>query len=155
PAVLVGLEGAPGHQRATPLGAYPPDVLLPGRWDPLAATLDGAWDQWLREGIDVWSAIASSDFHNEHDDFWPCEFAATWIYAPDRSVDGVLRALHAGSFFAEHGHIASEVELQVRVDGSPRPVVPGETIALKAGDRAAVSLHMRVSPLDYRGRENR
>jgi hypothetical protein len=155
PGALVGFEGAPGHQRATPLGAYPPESGLLGRWDPLAATLDGAWDQWLREGTDVWSAIASSDFHNEREDFWPCEFAATWIYAPDRTVDGVLRAIHAGSFFAEHGHIVSEVELQVRVDGSPRPVVPGETIAVRAGDPATVSLHMRVPSLDYRGRDNR
>src|SRR5262249_7128186 len=136
-------------------GAYPPDSRLADRWDPLAATVDGAWDQWLREGIDVWPAIASSDFHNERDDFWPCEFAATWIYAPDRSVDAVLRAMHAGSFFAEHGHIVSEVELDVKLSGSPRPVVSGETIVSKAGDQATVSLQMRVPALDYRGRENR
>src|SRR5262249_1388969 len=147
-------EGGPGHQRGTPLGAYAADTTLIDRWDPLAANPDGVWDHWLGSGLDVWAAIADSDFHNERDDFWPCEFAATGIYAPDRTVDGVLRALHAGSFFAEHGHIASEVELQVRVDGLPRPVVSGEAIASKAGDQATVSLRMTVPALDYLGRDN-
>jgi hypothetical protein len=155
PLLLIGFEGGPGHQRGTPLGAYPTNATLLDRWDPLVASPDGAWDRWLRTGLDVWGAIADSDFHDERDDFWPCEFAATWIYAPDRTIDGVLRAMHAGSFFAEHGHIVSEVELRVQVTGSPRPVVSGETIMLRAGDQATVSLQMRVPPLDYRGHENR
>jgi hypothetical protein len=155
PSIVLGLEGAPGHQRGTPIGAYPADVRLIDRWDPLAAGIDGMWDQWLRKGLDVWAAIANSDFHNERDDFWPCEFAATWLYAPDRTVDGVIRALRAGSFFAEHGHIVSEVELLVRLDDQARAIVPGETVSTRAGAHATVSLQMKVPPADYLGRTNR
>src|SRR4029077_5345539 len=95
PSLLVGSEGAPGHQRANPLGAYPPEVSLNDRWDPIAAEIAGVWDQWLRKGLNVWMALANSDFHNERDDFWPCEFATTWVYAPDRSIEGAIRAIRA------------------------------------------------------------
>ena len=149
PSLLIGFEGAPGHQRGTPPGAP-----LIDRWDPLAAEVDGVWDQWLRKGLMVWAAVANSDFHHEHDDFWPCEFSTTWVYAPDRTIEGVIQALRAGSFFAEHGHIASEVELLARFDGQPAPVRVGETVVANAGMKATVSLQMKIPPIDYAGREN-
>jgi hypothetical protein len=110
------------------------------RWDPLTAEVGGAWDNWLRSGLDIWAAIANSDFHGRGD-FLPCEFASTWVYAPDRTVDGVIRALRAGSFFAEHGHIVTEVELRASFDGQPRPFVPGETAATAAGARVNVTFN--------------
>jgi hypothetical protein len=149
PSVLIGFEGAPGHQRGTPPGAP-----LVDRWDPLAAEVEGVLDQWLRKGLTVWAAVANSDFHHEHDDFWPCEFAATWVYAPNRTVEGVIQSLRSGSFFAEHGHIASEVELLTRFDGQPLPVRPGEVVSARAGMKAAVSLRMKIPTTDYAGREN-
>ena len=153
PSILIGFEGAPGHQRGAPLGSYAPGILV-DRWDPLAAQIDGAWDQWLRKGLQVWAAIATADFHGEQGDFWPCEFAATRIYAPDRTGDGVIRALRAGSFFAEHGHIVTEAELQATFDGVAHPITAGETAATTAGTRATVTLRLKVPPTDYLGREN-
>lgn len=154
PSILVGLEGAPGHQQGVPLGSYPADVQLIDRWDPVTAEVGGAWDTWLRSGLDIWAAIANSDFHGRGD-FLPCEFASTWVYAPDRSVDGVIRALRAGSFFAEHGHIVTEVELRAEFDGLNRPFVPGETVAAAAGTRVNVTLKMKVPAQDYAGHDNR
>ncbi len=154
PSILIGFEGAPGHQRQDPLGSYAPGTLV-DRWDPLAADADGAWDQWLRKGLDVWAAIATADFHNESGDFWPCEFNATWVYAPDRTGDGVIRALRAGSFFAEQGHIVQEAELRATFEGLARPVGVGETAAAATGVKATVSLRMKVPPSDYLNRENR
>lgn len=154
PSLFVGLEGAPGHQRATPPGAYPDTVTLNERWDPMAADVGGLWDQWLRKGLNVWMAIANSDFHNEREDFWPCEFAGTWVYAPNRSVEGILRAMRAGSFFAEHGHIASEVELLARFDGQATPIRVGETVATSVGSKVTVSMHLNVPSTDYAGRGN-
>ena len=119
------------------------------------AQVGGAWDLWLRHGLSVWAAIADSDFHNEGGDFWPCEFAATWVYAPDRTVDGVIRAMRAGSFFAEHGHIVSNVALQVSLAGLPRPAQAGETVSASVGLKATVSLHIDVSATDFLGRANR
>jgi hypothetical protein len=154
PSVIVGFEGAPGHQRSNPLGSYPPGTLI-DRWDPVAAQIGGVWDQWLGDGLNVWGAIANSDFHHENDDFWPCEFASTRVYAPDRTGDGVIKAIRAGSFFAEHGHIVDEVELRVRFDGGPRPAGAGETVSARAGAIATVSLGLKIAPTDYLGRANR
>jgi hypothetical protein len=154
PVVLVGFEGAPGHQRVTPPGAFKNNETPVDRWDPLAANVGGAWDQWLGKGLDVWGALADSDFHGAQEDFWPCEFATTWIYAPDRTVDGVLRALHAGSFFGEHGHIVTNVELDVHVAGLKAAVTAGETVRISAGARVDVSLDMQVPDRDYLGRAN-
>ena len=153
PSILIGFEGGPGHQRGAPLGSYPADVLV-DRWDPLVADVDGAWDQWLRKGLSAWGAITDSDFHNEAGDFWPCEFATTWVYAPDKTVDGVIRAMRAGSFFAEHGHIVTEVELVAKFDGQPRAFQAGETVSTAVGAKATVSLTMKVQSTDYLGREN-
>src|SRR5262249_19440963 len=77
PSIVIGIEGAPGHQRMRALGAYPDGILI-DRWDPLVAQVGGSWDVWLRHGFNVWAAIANSDFHNDPGDFWPCEFASTW-----------------------------------------------------------------------------
>src|SRR4029077_16840301 len=60
PSLLVGSEGAPGHQRANPLGAYPPEVSLNDRWDPIAAEIDGAWVRGLRRGLSCWWAPVNS-----------------------------------------------------------------------------------------------
>ena len=155
PSILIGIEGGPGHQRAARHGLYPEGVLI-DRWDPLAAQIGGAWDRWLGQGLNVWAAIANSDFHDDGtNDFWPCEFASTWVYAPDRTVDGVIRAMRAGSFFAEHGHIVSNLAFQASVPGLTRPAHAGETIAARAGSKVNVSLRLETPTTDFLGRANR
>jgi hypothetical protein len=104
--------------------------------------------------LDVWAAVANSDFHDEAGDFWPCEFAATWIFAPERSIDGVLRGLRGGNVFAEHGHIVTRAELEAAVPGVERPIVPGETVQTPVGTPAVVTLHLSVPEVDYRGGKN-
>jgi hypothetical protein len=151
----VGIEGAPGHQRANPLGAYGSKARPVDRWDPIAAEIGGTWDTWLQHGLDVWAAVADSDFHGEGDDFFPCQFGATWIYAPDRTVDGVLRALRAGSFFAEHGHIVTTAILDATVPGQLRAVTSGEVLQTAPGAVAIVTLRLTVPATDYLDRENR
>lgn len=155
PDILVGFEGAPGHQKGAPLGAYERGVVPIDRWDPLAAEPGGAWDEWLKSGMDVWGAIANSDFHDPRGDYWPCEFSRTWIYAPDRSIDGVLRALRAGSLFAEHGHIVSRADLQVAVSGLPRALMAGEAAAVPLRASATVTLRLDIPATDFAGRPNR
>jgi hypothetical protein len=154
PSVLIGIEGGPGNQRGTPIGLYPAGVMT-GRWDPLVAEAGGIWDQWILRGSDIWGAIANSDFHNETTGYWPCEFATTWVYAPDRTVDGVIRALRAGSFFGEHGHIVSSVTFQANLPGLTRPAQTGETVSAPVGSKATVSLHVAASATDFLGRPNR
>jgi hypothetical protein len=154
-AVFAGMEGAPGHQRATPLGAYSRSLLPEDRWDPAVGPPGAAWDQQLAAGRVLWGALASSDFHSESNgDYWPCQFSVTWVYSPDRSVDGVLRALRAGTFAGVHGGVTREVQLRLDAPSLPRPAVAGETVRLE-GEIALIELHANVPSFDRTGQPNR
>lgn len=157
--LVVGLSGAPGHQKGTPLGSYTKWQKPIDRWDPAAARIGGAWDRVLVSGIDVWAARAASDFHQSTgktwNDYWPGEFSETWLYVPEQSSTGVLRAFRAGSFFAAHGHIARDVDLTVDVAGLPRPAHSGETIEVSPRRHLQIVLDLRVPVTDWRGESNR
>ncbi len=150
--LVAGFSGAPGHQKSE--GAYKGKVSLIDRWDPAAAEVGGAWDQLLAKGEDLWAARAPSDFHSPKD-YWPGEFSETWLYVPERTLAGVLRAYKAGSFFADHGHIARNVELRVRAEGLSRPAYAGETIAVSTDSSLTVELNLDVPRADWEGRPNR
>lgn len=141
--LVIGFAGAPGHQGAAPIGAYTRDEVPIDRWDPTVARVGDAWDQLLGKGLDVWAAHAPSDFHNP-EDFWPCQFTGTWLYAPERSAAGVLQAFRAGSFFGVHGGFASEVTLSLTTPGLPRPAGAGEVVSAAAGAEVAVELSVEI-----------
>ena len=140
--LVVGFAGAPGHQGDDPIGGYRWLTRTVDRWDPGAALVGDLWDTLLREGHDVWAALATSDFHNADGlkDTWPGAFAATWLHAPERTHAGVLRALRAGSFFAVHGGIVERAALRVSAPGLPRPAGGGEVVEAAAGARVEISL---------------
>lgn len=156
--LVIGFSGAPGHQGTKPIGSYRYKETTIDRWDPVAARVGDAWDTLLRQGLDVWAAYAPSDFHTEQfsdlADYWPGEFAETWVYAPERSAAGVLRALRAGSFFADHGRIVREVELHVNADGLPRPAGAGETIAVAPDATVVAELTFQVPATAWRAGPN-
>jgi hypothetical protein len=153
--LVVGFAGAPGHQAASSIGSYEYKETPIDRWDPVTARVGDAWDTLLREGLDVWGASAPSDFHNTDLDYWPCQFSATWVQVPDRSVDGVLQGLRAGSYFGEHGHVVRRAGLEVSAPGLPRPATPGETIRAAAGSELAVTVTIDVPATDWKGEPNR
>jgi hypothetical protein len=156
--LVIGFAGAPGHQAMKPYGDYEREQPI-DRWDPAVARTGGAWDTLLGEGLDVWGAYVTSDFHTDKgrnfSDFWPCQFGATWLYAPGRDADAVLQALRAGSFFGEHGGIVRDVELRVSAAGLSRPAGAGEVIAVSEGADIEVTISFRVptegSPAAPRG----
>jgi len=156
--VVVGLAGAPGHQGAKPLGSYDGGEKPIDRWDPVAARVGDAWDTLLASGVDVWGAYAPSDFHDNSygglADYWPGEFAETWVYAPDATSNGVLRGLRAGKFFADHGRIVRDVEFTVTAPGLPRPAGAGEAITVPAGTNVTVELSYKVPAEGWRSGPN-
>ena len=157
--VLIGIEGAPGHQGAAPLGSYPGPETTIDRWDPAVARVGDLWDQLLGRGEDIWGALAFSDFHEELADglrdYWPGQFSETWIYAPERTPAAVLNALRAGSFFANHGGIAREVRLTVTAPGLPRIAWNGESIIVPETSSVMASLEMAIPANDLAGEPNR
>lgn len=155
--VLIGFSGAPAHQLSDPIGSYNSSEKTIDRWDPAAARVGDAWDTLLQKGVDVFAARAPSDFHSRPElsrDYWPGQFSATWIYAPEYSDKGILRAFHAGAFFAAHGHIARRVILSVHAFGLPRPAWPGEIIKVKANTVISVRIEMVIPVRDWEGKPN-
>ena len=152
--VVIGFAGAPGHQGNKPIGSYQYKEVPIDRWDPAAARVGDAWDTLLGSGLDIWAAYAPSDFHSESltglGDYWPGQFSETWVYASERSSAGILRALRAGSFFADHGRIVREVELRVNATGLARPAGAGEVIAVRKDAEVTVDLSLKVPPDAWR-----
>jgi hypothetical protein len=153
--VFAGVEGAPGHQKATPLGAYGGALTPDDRWDPATAPPGGAWDARLAAGTTLWGSLATSDFHDvKSGDYWPCEFSATWLYARNRSAEGALEALRAGSFVGVHGGIARDIRLSLVADGLSRAAIAGETVRLPRGARVRIELSATVPRSDWQGAPN-
>lgn len=143
--LLVGFEGGPGHQRAAAPGSYEGRLSTEDRWDPVVAQVGGVWDRMLDEGQDIWAALASSDFHNEDMDYAPCGFSRTHVQAADRSYHGVLKALRAGSFWAEHGPLLDSFVFAVSVPGLPLPITPGETARIRHDTRVNLQIAIKRS----------
>jgi hypothetical protein len=156
--LVVAIEGGPGHQQFTPLGTYTAAEPVIDRWDPVVARTGDVWDRLLQDGVDLHGAVASSDFHNakptDLNDYWPCQFAETWYYVPQRTVAGVLAAIRSGTFFGVHGHIAREVQLTVTAPGLSRPAVTGESIRVPAGAAVTVAVTLTVPPTDWSAAPN-
>lgn len=156
--LVVGFEGGPGHQGKPPIGGYRETEPTIDRWDPVVARPGDAWDTLLQRGYDVVGAIASSDFHNDNpsdlNDFWPCQFAETWYYVPEKTTAGVLQALRAGAFYGVHGHIVRGLELTALVDGLVRPLMAGEGAQVKAGTEVPFVLSFDVPEIDWQQQPN-
>ena len=126
---IVAFEGGPGHQKNT-YAVKPPHA---HRWDAVASVPGGAWDVLLDSGMNIWGAIASSDYHGEQGDHPPCTFSRTFIQVPERSPAGVLQALHAGTYWAVHGRFLKYLLFTVSAPGLSAPAAPGEAITIREG----------------------
>jgi len=140
--LVIGFEGGPGHQCGGTPGAYRAAIKPVDRWDPVVADIGGTWDQLLDAGHDVWGALASSDYHEDHNDYPPCQFARTMVTVDSRDACGILRGLHAGSFWAGHGGVLTNLWFIIAEASLPLPAAPGETIRL--GAQAQPVLRIKV-----------
>lgn len=141
--LFLGFEGGPGHQRAVNPGAYDGVLKTINRWDPVVAETGGVWDRMLDEGHDVWGALAVSDYHDDRQDYGPCTFARTHVRVAGRDHASVLRALQAGSFWADHGRILDDLSFAVVDAASGTAALPGETIS--AGRAARLEVRIGIS----------
>lgn len=136
---VIGMEGGPGHQNWKPNGGYTAVPTLE-RWDPAIARIGGAWDLLLERGENPWAAIAASDYHKPETEFTPCEFSRTVLKVPEPTVSGVLKALHAGSFWASQGRFIDYFLFTANAPGLNLPATPGEIIRARPG----TALNVRV-----------
>ena len=149
PQVLVGMEGAPGHQ-ATRVhrGLYRnADAPTMGGFDQMTATVGGIWDTLLSEGHRFW-ITASSDSHvNQRDggsDFDPGQYSKTHVWAR-RDANDILDGLRHGRMFAVTGDLIDALELRVSTDGEGvRSAMMGDTLSLSTAPPMRVTLRVRV-----------
>lgn len=156
PDVAVGMEGAPGHQAAHPApgidkvhgarglyGGYP----TMGGFDQMVATIGGAWDAMLSEGRH-WVITIGSDSHGHWSDtgadFWPGEYAKTWVHARRDPAD-LLDGLRKGRVFVTTGDLVKGLSIDL-ISGSkaPQPIELGETVALPQGEHAVLAIRLRL-----------
>ncbi|MDT0627680.1 VanZ family protein [Alteromonas sp. W364] len=144
---IIGVSGAPGHQNKEAIGSYETKIMPIDRWDPFAATVGGTWDRLLSEGEQIWAAVASSDYHSDSMDYAPCEFSRIHVNAPTRDYEGIIRALKAGTFWADHGKLLQDYRLTVTSQDGKQVAHPGATIDLAGNNNVlAVELSVTKSP---------
>lgn len=155
PRVAIGMEGAPGHQAARPkpgldtahgarglYGGFP----TMGGFDQMVATLGGAWDAMLGQGVH-WTITASSDSHGHWReggaDFWPGEYAKTWVFAAPDSAD-ILDGLRAGRVFVATGGLIDRLDVTAATAKAPtRRAAAGDTLIAAPGEAMTVTIRFR------------
>lgn len=152
PRVVIGMEGAPGHQadglfadgRSDPAGSRGIYRRFPtmGGFDQMTARLGGVWDSLLGEGRRWW-ITATSDSHTHisegGDDFWPGEYAKTWVMARPEGED-ILDGLRQGRVFVATGDLISELDMTVSA-GDRTATIGGELAV--GGAEIVVTLRVR------------
>lgn len=163
PRVLVGMEGAPGHQAsAQHRGLYrnaPAPTL--GGFDQMVAVVGGVWDQLLASGTRLW-ITANSDSHvNARDggeEFDPGQYSKTYVWARHTPHD-LMDGLRQGRVFTVTGDLVDALSLQVGTPDGRAVAQLGGQVALSAGAPmqvrlrvhrpTAVNAHGQRPPLDH------
>jgi len=145
PNVLVGMEGAPGHQAIrAERGLYRnADAPTLGGYDQMTTQVGGVWDQMLADGVRFW-ITANSDSHvNLRDggrDYDPGEYSKTYAWARPEAED-ILDALRNGRMFIVTGDLIDALEL--RVTGDDVTGVPGDAVTLSVTQMMQVEVRVR------------
>jgi hypothetical protein len=148
PDVLVGMEGAPGHQaNARYRGGYTHGAAPTfGGFDQMTARVGGVWDTLLGEGRRFWITATSDSHRHQRDggaEFDPGEYSKTYVWA-SKDADGILDGLRDGRVFAVTGDLVDALELRVHAAGaSGRAAAMGGTLTLPAAHRMIVELKVR------------
>jgi hypothetical protein len=157
PDVAFGFEGIPGHQKQSPRGGYSDRAFggaTYGGAGIAVAQIGGTWDALLGEGRRFWNFV-SSDFHSEKGDFWPGEYAKTWVYVKDLNRDGrqdeteVIAALASGNSFAVHGELIDQLGFQVR--RGKQTATMGETLTVKRGATVDIEISVHTPARNLHG----
>lgn len=146
PRVLVGMEGAPGHQGAGVHRGLYRDANAPtmGGFDQMTAQVGGVWDAMLAEGRHFWITATSDSHVNVRDggrDFDPGQYSKTYVWARPEAGD-ILDGLRDGRMFAVTGDLVDALDLQVHGAGQDIATMGG-TLALAAGAPMRITLKVR------------
>lgn len=148
PQVLVGMEGAPGHQadhlhRGLYRNAAAPTF---GGFDQMTAQIGGVWDSMLAEGQRFWITATSDSHINRRDgggDFDPGEYSKTYVLARPEEED-ILEGMRKGRMFAVTGDLIDALELTVQAASHPaHSAGMGEALQISANTTMRITLKVR------------
>lgn len=157
PRVLVGMEGAPGHQAAPVHRGLYRNQAAPtfGGFDQMTAQVGGVWDTMLAEGRRFWITATSDSHVNLRDggrDFDPGQYSKTYVWARHEAGD-ILDGMREGRMFAVTGDLIDALELTVHaVPDADRSAGMGGTLAVPPGASMRVELKVRQpAQANFRG----
>jgi len=148
PQVLVGMEGAPGHQAAGEHRGLYRNAAAPtfGGFDQMTAQIGGVWDRLLASGRRFWITATSDSHVNLRDggrDFDPGQYSKTHVWARPDAAD-ILQGLREGRMFAVTGDLIDALELTVGpAEGDGPRATLGGTVQLPATAMLRVQLRVR------------
>ncbi len=158
PTVFFGFEGMPGHQKAANRGEFSSSACGGGTYGGAGkyiATVGGVWDNLLADGRKVFNFV-SSDFHITQDDFYPGEYAKTYVNVKHdlRQGEGftqqdILDALRSGNSFAVHGDLINDLDFRAFHGGSIKNqsatnyATMGQTLVAERGDKITLQIRFK------------
>lgn len=165
PDVVIGMEGAPGHQanalnpdgsiRKSGLRGGYNDFPTMGGFDQMTAVVGGVWDSLLSEGRRWW-ITAASDSHMHYTegrtDFWPGEYSKTYVFAR-KQYDDIMQAMREGKMFATTGDLIDSLSVKASVEKGQAADI-GETIEIKSGESISIEVKFRDPDTLNFGRQN-
>lgn len=164
--VFFGFEGMPGHQKATNRGEFSATACGGGSYGGAGtyiAAVGGVWDNLLADGRKFFNFV-SSDFHMTRDDFYPGEYARTYVKVKHNNKrDGddthkakgenekddddantqqdILDGMRSGNALSVHGDIISRLDFEVRK--GEESATMGETLTVKNGQKITVRIRFK------------
>ncbi len=165
PDVVIGMEGAPGHQAnaLNPDGSIRKNGLrggyhnfpTMGGFDQMTAIVGGVWDSMLSEGRQWW-ITATSDSHMHYTegrtDFWPGEYSKTYVFAK-KQYDDIMHAMREGKIFVTTGDLIDSLFVEVTNTDNETANI-GETITVTPGDTVTLTIKFRDPDTQNFGRQN-
>jgi|WetSurSiteA1Bulk_404760.scaffolds.fasta_scaffold00363_7 hypothetical protein len=140
PDVCFGFESMPGHQKETNRGGYTTSADGGGTYGGCgvyAAEVGGLWDAMLSEGRKFW-LFASSDFHDEANDFYPGEYQNTYTWVKDqKNAEAIVEGLRSGNSWVVEGDLIDQLEFNAQ--GVERATM-GESLKFEKKIRISVIL---------------
>jgi hypothetical protein len=156
PDVAIGFEGFPGHQKAAARGEYGSgpfkdpngtDISYKARTyggaDYMLSRVGGLWDALLGEGRKFWIFV-NSDFHAVAGDFWPGEYAKTYIFVEENTYEALVHGLRSGNTFLVQGDLINQLDF--RAKGGLGQARMGQTLRVKKGNPVTLTIAFK-SPL--------
>jgi hypothetical protein len=149
PDVVIGFEGAPGHQTSSDRG-FGRSSLGGGTYGGTGwyvSRMGGLWDGLLAEGRKFWH-FASSDYHRHWgdggSDFFMGEYQKNYTYIntkADDPIQAVFDGNRSGNTWNVQGDLIDELEFTAKSKG--KTAMMGQTLKVKKGQKVEVKIKVR------------